>query len=338
MTAKICRPIATTLICVVTSLFAFLAFILSAHAAQPVEYVRVCNVYGAGFYYVPGTDICLRTPGQSWQGANTLDRWGWNVQGLGNIGQTDVSSSNHDYNTGVAGGSLGAGVTYNYVRVQLDYKREDTGPYCDTCGHSSFWTVGGHVNWNPVSNWDFGMFGGYVDTSPTFHGPNNRYDYFGGEARYFTNTWMIGGQLGRLDVNHGLGSMTDAWFGEVRARLMFSAFYTGLGRQQMSELTNVVDRTSISGSYGYASGKFQNTSLTAESRQWNLSINYRWAPTVSTFVGYHVTENRIQGSGTVWDERLVKGGVKINWGSPGAAVPIEPNVPFPSVLGVLTRF
>ena len=27
--------------------------------AKPVEYVKVCSLYGAGFYYMPGTDICL---------------------------------------------------------------------------------------------------------------------------------------------------------------------------------------------------------------------------------------------------------------------------------------
>jgi hypothetical protein len=28
--------------------------------AKPVEYVKVCSLYGAGFYYIPGTDICLK--------------------------------------------------------------------------------------------------------------------------------------------------------------------------------------------------------------------------------------------------------------------------------------
>ncbi len=27
---------------------------------EPVEYVRVCDVYGAGFFYIPGTETCLR--------------------------------------------------------------------------------------------------------------------------------------------------------------------------------------------------------------------------------------------------------------------------------------
>src|SRR6516225_9610941 len=31
--------------------------------AAPVEYVRICDAYGAGFFYIPGTDTCLRVGG-----------------------------------------------------------------------------------------------------------------------------------------------------------------------------------------------------------------------------------------------------------------------------------
>jgi len=33
---------------------------LPVKKAVPIEYVRVCNAYGAGFFYIPGTDTCLR--------------------------------------------------------------------------------------------------------------------------------------------------------------------------------------------------------------------------------------------------------------------------------------
>src|SRR3954468_11310527 len=33
--------------------------------AAPVEYVRVCTAYGAGFFYIPGTDTCLRVGGRA---------------------------------------------------------------------------------------------------------------------------------------------------------------------------------------------------------------------------------------------------------------------------------
>ena len=31
---------------------------------EPVEYVRVCDVYGPGYYYIPGTETCLKFAGQ----------------------------------------------------------------------------------------------------------------------------------------------------------------------------------------------------------------------------------------------------------------------------------
>ena len=44
----------------------------AAHAADlpikkaaPIEYVRVCSAYGAGFFYIPGTDTCLRVSGRA---------------------------------------------------------------------------------------------------------------------------------------------------------------------------------------------------------------------------------------------------------------------------------
>src|SRR5690242_7327342 len=31
--------------------------------AKAVEYVKVCSLYGAGFWYIPGTDTCIRIGG-----------------------------------------------------------------------------------------------------------------------------------------------------------------------------------------------------------------------------------------------------------------------------------
>ena len=33
-------------------------------ASEPVDYVKTCNVHGARFYYIPGTDTCLRVGGR----------------------------------------------------------------------------------------------------------------------------------------------------------------------------------------------------------------------------------------------------------------------------------
>src|SRR4030088_1637272 len=31
--------------------------------AKAVEYVRICSLYGAGFFYIPGTDTCIKLGG-----------------------------------------------------------------------------------------------------------------------------------------------------------------------------------------------------------------------------------------------------------------------------------
>ncbi|MBN9063596.1 MAG: hypothetical protein BGP06_14340 [Rhizobiales bacterium 65-9] len=36
---------------------------LPSRKAAPAEYVRVCSAYGAGFFYIPGSDVCLKVGG-----------------------------------------------------------------------------------------------------------------------------------------------------------------------------------------------------------------------------------------------------------------------------------
>src|ERR1700756_2700377 len=45
--------------------------------AKPVEYVKVCTLYGAGFYYIPGTDVCMKIGG--------FIRTEWNVHAAGSF-------------------------------------------------------------------------------------------------------------------------------------------------------------------------------------------------------------------------------------------------------------
>src|SRR5262245_58340607 len=62
--------------------------------AKPVEYVKICSLYGEGFYYIPGTDICLKI------GGYVQADYGWNAAGngqphynAGNNGSQDRSTS-----------------------------------------------------------------------------------------------------------------------------------------------------------------------------------------------------------------------------------------------------
>jgi hypothetical protein len=43
--------------------------------AKPVEYVKICSLYGVGFYYIPGTDTCIKI------GGFVRHEWMWNAGG-----------------------------------------------------------------------------------------------------------------------------------------------------------------------------------------------------------------------------------------------------------------
>src|SRR5215475_10659247 len=93
--------------------------------AKPVEYVKVCSLYGEGFYYIPGTDICLKIGGY----VRTDFRWnatgGGQPQYTGGGGAQDRSVSpfamrhrasfNFDSRTQTSYGTL-----RTYVSVNVD--------------------------------------------------------------------------------------------------------------------------------------------------------------------------------------------------------------------------
>jgi len=54
--------------------------------AAPVQYVKICSLYGAGFYYIPGTDTCIKIGGYV--------RAEWNYQAGGSF--NPVRSFNFD--------------------------------------------------------------------------------------------------------------------------------------------------------------------------------------------------------------------------------------------------
>lgn len=69
---------------------------------EPVEYVRVCDVYGAGYFYIPGTETCLRISGWVRHQMETTNR-GWklsdaagSVSGDGNVSLVSLNPTDKD--------------------------------------------------------------------------------------------------------------------------------------------------------------------------------------------------------------------------------------------------
>lgn len=126
--------------------------------AKPVEYVKICSAYGAGFYYIPGTDICLRVGGYVY--LETGVKGSAAVANIYNVGRIDANYNYNNWRTS--------------ARINLD-ARQNTA-YGTL---RAFMSTGGNFNLNHanVTSWDAayiqfaGFTWGYTNSFFSFSGP-----------------------------------------------------------------------------------------------------------------------------------------------------------------------
>jgi hypothetical protein len=113
--------------------------------AAAVEYVRVCSAYGAGFFYIPGTETCLRIGGRvraEFGAFEAYDR-SQNLTGFRTRGRVNIDSR-----TATAYGLLRA-----YIRYELE---RNTGPFGTSQGglDQAFVQFGGLTAGRSISFFD----------------------------------------------------------------------------------------------------------------------------------------------------------------------------------------
>jgi hypothetical protein len=80
--------------------------------AAPVEYVRICSAYGAGFFFIPGTDTCLRVSGRARFEATYSQGYTRNSNSGDLMGYRGLGRLNLDARTQTAYGTLRAFVRF----------------------------------------------------------------------------------------------------------------------------------------------------------------------------------------------------------------------------------
>ena len=129
---------------------AALAAVSGAHAAdaivaaepEPVEYVRVCDAYGTGYFYIPGTETCLNVggylrfdvgfgAGDAYKN-NTADDWDVRTRAHVNF----IAKSDTEY-----------GVLTSAIILESNF-RPNAGENVDNPARSAGWssTIGGSQN------------------------------------------------------------------------------------------------------------------------------------------------------------------------------------------------
>jgi hypothetical protein len=98
-------------------------------AQPPIEYVRICDAYGAGFFYIPGTETCLKVGGlvlsevRSYDASYSISALGANgvVSGFGG------STANPFLLTPANASRIGGGATaFGYVPTPTQYTNART--------------------------------------------------------------------------------------------------------------------------------------------------------------------------------------------------------------------
>jgi len=91
--------------------------------AQPVQYVKICSLYGVGFYYIPGTDMCLKVGGwvraEYAYGDNGNVTWGWANNNVNNRATSNSTWRSRGYITADARNQTEYGTVRGYLAVGL---------------------------------------------------------------------------------------------------------------------------------------------------------------------------------------------------------------------------
>jgi hypothetical protein len=109
--------------------------------AKAVEYVRICSLYGAGFYYIPGTDTCIK---------------------LGGYLRVDVLANTNSDDTGNTSGAGGAG--NRFTNGYTWRSREDLN--IDTRTATEYGVV--RTFWDATFSWTSGTYAGLGTGATTY--------------------------------------------------------------------------------------------------------------------------------------------------------------------------
>lgn len=178
---------------------------------EPVEYVRICDAYGAGFFYIPGTETCLQISGYVWYqvAANSYDPTFFASDPLpGNPNNDFLGTDTLPY----AGGVNGEG-WYKNVRARVNF---------DARSETEWGTLRSYIrlqaSWNGVGDGPVAADQAYITLGGLMMGYSESFwvdSKNGGASNYGSHSWsgMYYGYQQRALVGYRFDS--NGFFGAV---------------------------------------------------------------------------------------------------------------------------
>jgi len=184
-----------------------------AAAPEPMEYVRVCDAFGTGYFYIPGTETCLKVGGY----VRFQVDFGEDTYTTAAGGTDDWDMATQAYLTFDAKSDTELGVLQGYIALESDISYDsDTSIYAD----EAFLALGGMKAGWFYSYWDSGI-AGEVDNL----GSATEFVSIGYE--FASDAYAVGffvDEFDKSDVtnNHGIGleAQVSGSFGPVTVALL----------------------------------------------------------------------------------------------------------------------
>ena len=202
-----------------------------AAAPEPMEYVKVCDAFGTGYFYIPGTETCLKISGHV--------RWQLNYSNGPLISDRSAATAGIT-NPGYKWTSYNSNSQY---RLNFDAKNDSE--------------VGTVYSWLQIRGTDTPVGGNGINTGSTYNGVKT-YFYAGIDAG------TVGLELGYYDSYwtrfFGYGGFTDNGGGYSYMETSYAALFGKAGNFQytagVDDLTNVAGKTA--GLFAGVKGTFDN--------------------------------------------------------------------------------
>jgi hypothetical protein len=212
--------------------------------AKAAEYVKVCSLYGAGFYFIPGTDTCIRIGGQL-RAEYSFFAGGSHIQNWGSNQAFQDRASDYVYQRGRAYINMDVrqqtdyGVLRSYAVVKWEFATATgTAATTQTLGIDA-----GFIQWG-------GFIIGRIQDS-YFSMPWNNASYFGTSVNLGTSDWTVGRFAAAYTYQFGNGVSGSLSLEEAKPYLNLGsdrAIFNGGAALFSSPATIVANNTALFGS------------------------------------------------------------------------------------------
>ncbi|TKT81284.1 porin [Aquamicrobium sp. LC103] len=304
---------------------------------EPMEYVRVCDVYGAGFFYIPGTENCLKIGGYFRYEVRTGDdEYGGDMTKLARF------APNFDVRTETAWGTL-----RGFAEMEFDwYYDADLGGYTQSTNmlygfievgqpsgvlrvgvaespYSRFLDFAGPTLWegryaynlSSEVSYTFTFGNGFTaivaaveDTEDTDWMPN-----FEGGLKYEQDWGSIGAMAGYDDFSESWGARATARFNVPNTGIEASlhGFYSsddGIGVYTVTDPAGEATEWSVLAGASVAFSEQIGLSGTAQwfdTNEWEFSANLPWTPVDGLAITPEIVYATTSGDGDdTWNGRI----------------------------------